>query len=200
MIQKTAFGPQSVIIPQHLLMHLSVSHWQCEGLSHSWQKHISGCTHTPAYTSTISNTHMQCMHSWNTFTEHAGICPWQNNRGVKCEVCIRHVSALSACEAAVKEEFEMARRHRMAVQADFAKSCLSPNYHLRLQHRRYLSDSQQPPHPLKMSRAAESILNGRHKTCRPHTPRTGNLKDFINSVYYFISLEQNKEHTVHNGI
>lgn len=42
-IQKICIPAQCVIISQHLLMHLSVSHWQCEGLSlsHSWQqKHI----------------------------------------------------------------------------------------------------------------------------------------------------------------
>lgn len=119
----------------------------------------------------------------------------------RCEVWNVYLSRQCAVSVWGCSEWgiEMARWHRMAVQADFAKSCLSPNYHLCLQHHRYLSNSQQPPHPLKTSCTAESILMGDTNVQASHT-RDGDLKDFINSVYYFISLEQNKEHIVHNGI
>lgn len=178
---------QCVIISQHLLMHLSVSHWQCHRHIHenrntfkyacrSPHTHPPGCTHT-THTCNVCTpeTHPQSMLGFARDKQ-----PW-------CEVWSVYLSR--QCTVSVwgcgEWGIEMARRHRTAVQADFAKSCLSLNYRLHLPaspSSQHLSAALLSPSSrqslVKRSCTAESSLNGRHT----HTGLTHQGKDFINSL------------------
>lgn len=127
----------------------------------------------PAYTSTCAHTqhtHTRTHVMYALLTHIHRACwdlPVTNNRGVKCEVCICHVSVL--CEVAVNEELwwraDIARRSRQTLPKPpvpklSPPSPISPVISAPLSG---CAPSQQSPEPPQMNRTAESNLNGRHR-------------------------------------
>lgn len=79
--------------------------------------------HAEAHIHIHLGAHTQHTHVMYALLKHIHRACWDlpvtNNRGVKCEVCICHVSVLSACEVAVNEESrwraDIARRSRQTL-------------------------------------------------------------------------------------
>lgn len=150
-------------------MYLSISHWRCHCHIHDNRNTfkyagIGLLTHPPVCT---QNTHVMY-----ALLKHIHRACWDlpmtNNRGVKCEVCICHVSILSACEVAVNEELrwraDIARPSRRTLPKLPVPKLSPPSPSIPIISTPFSgsSPSQQLPDPWKMNRTAESILNGQN--------------------------------------
>lgn len=135
---------QSVIISQHLLMDLSVSHWQ----RHC---HIRDNRNTFEYARAGLHTHQparaQDTHTCNVCTPEThppSTLGFARDKQPRCEVRSVYLSRRRTVSVWGCGEWgiEMARWHRMPAQTDFAKAACPQIITFVSQHPRHLSTSQ----------------------------------------------------------
>ena len=130
--------------------------------------------------------------------------PVTNNRGVKCEVCICHVSVLSSCEVAVNEESrwrtDITRWSRRTSPKTPVPKLPTPSLSIPVISASHCSSalSQQSAEPPKMNRTAKSNLTRWHThthTCRPHTTGTDKILSINFIILYLWSKKIIKNQT-----